>query len=217
MMAPLASVGSLPASDRLEFTAVGSTVSVPFASAVRVLASDVGSFTVNSLAAFAGPAGPACSTGTPYCFGDGTGTACPCGNNGSAGNGCANSLFATGANLSASGNPSLSNDTVVLTATETPNSSVLFFQGNIQQNGGAGAAFGDGKRCAGGTVIRLGTKSAVGNTSSYPTAGDQPVSIRGFIGAPGQRTYQGWYRNAGAFCTPSTFNLTNGVELSWAP
>jgi hypothetical protein len=32
---------------------------------------------------------------------------------------------------------------------------------------------------------------------------------------PGTRTYQVWYRNAAAFCTISTFNLTNGIELSW--
>jgi len=153
--------------------------------------------------------------GFPFCPGDGTGTACPCGNNGTAPNGCANSLFPQGANLDATGNASISNDTVVLTATNTPNSSVLYFQGTIQQNAGAGVAFGDGKRCAGGTVIRLGTKNAVANTSSYPSGADLPVSVRGLITAPGTRTYQGWYRNAAAFCTPSTFNLTNGYEIAW--
>ncbi|MEQ1728806.1 MAG: hypothetical protein ABL982_10525, partial [Vicinamibacterales bacterium] len=39
--------------------------------------------------------------GVPYCFGDGTGTACPCGNAGAAGNGCASSINANGANLAA--------------------------------------------------------------------------------------------------------------------
>jgi len=154
-------------------------------------------------------------TGTPFCSGDGSGTACPCANNGVAGNGCANSLFATGANIAATGNPSISADTVVLTTTQTPNSSVLFFQGTIQQSGGAGVVFGDGKRCAGGTVIRLGTKNAVANTASYPVGADPRVSVRGLIAAPGTRTYQGWYRNAAAFCTPSTFNLTNGLQIAW--
>jgi hypothetical protein len=27
--------------------------------------------------------------------------------------------------------------------------------------------------------------------------------------------YQLWYRNAAAFCTPSTFNLTNGLDVTW--
>jgi hypothetical protein len=32
------------------------------------------------------------------------------------------------------------------------------------------------------------------------------------------RTYQCWYRNADPlFCTASTFNLTNGVEVTWIP
>ncbi len=165
---------------------------------------------------YADACGPV-STGTPYCFGDGTGTACPCANNGVAGNGCANSLFAAGANLAAVGTASITADTVVLTHTNGPNSSVLFFQGTIQQSSGAGVAFGDGKRCAGGTVIRLGTKSAASNTASYPVGADPRVSVRGLVSVPGTRTYQSWYRNAAAFCTASTFNLSNGLEISWQP
>jgi hypothetical protein len=32
----------------------------------------------------------------------------------------------------------------------------------------------------------------------------------------GMRTYQAWYRNAAAFCTSSTFNLSNGLLIDWA-
>jgi hypothetical protein len=153
--------------------------------------------------------------GTPYCFGDGTGSACPCGNNGVAGNGCANSLSASGAQLTAAGTATISADSLVLTATGMPNSSCLYFQGTSQQNGGLGIAFGDGLRCAGGSIIRLGTKSNAGGGSSYPVGGDQPISVRG-LNAPGSvRTYQAWYRNAAVFCTASTFNLTNGLSISW--
>ncbi len=150
-----------------------------------------------------------------FCFGDGTGAACPCANNGASGNGCANSLNANGANLSASGVPSLGNDSVVLHGSGMANSSVLYFQGLSQQAGGAGVAFGDGKRCAGGTVIRLGTKTNVGGASAYPGMGDQSVSVRGLVTTPGTRTYQAWYRNAANFCTASTFNLSNGLEVIW--
>jgi hypothetical protein len=97
------------------------------------------------------------------------------------------------------------------------NSSCLYFQGTAQQAGGAGSPFGDGKRCAGGTVIRLKTKTNAAGASNYPEAGDPLVSIKGAVTAPGIRTYQAWYRNAAAFCTPSTFNLTNGLEVSWTP
>jgi hypothetical protein len=150
--------------------------------------------------------------GTPYCFGDGSGTACPCGNNGGAGRGCASSVSPTGAILSVSGSASLAADTLVVTGADMPNSSCLYFQGTTQIS----AAFGDGLRCAGGSVIRLGTKTNSAGTSSYPGPGDQPVSVRGAITSPGTRNYQVWYRNAAAFCTPSTFNLSNGVSVLWS-
>jgi len=155
--------------------------------------------------------------GTPFCFGDGSPTLCPCGNSGAPGNGCASSIVAAGANLSATGNPSLSADTIDLIGTGMPNSSALYFQGTTQQNGGLGSVFGDGKRCAGGTVTRLKTVTNVANASQYPGVGDLSVSVRGVVLAPGNRTYQVWYRNAAAFCTASTFNLSNGLQLTWQP
>src|SRR5258705_3596873 len=48
----------------------------------------------------------------PFCFGDGSGQACPCGNSGSSGHGCQDSNGTGGALLSASGTPSLSADTL---------------------------------------------------------------------------------------------------------
>jgi hypothetical protein len=105
----------------------------------------------------------------------------------------------------------------VLTGTLMPNSSVLYFQGTAQTAAGAGSIFGDGLRCAGGTIIRLGSKTNVGGSSSYPTVGNVPISIKGANVAGNVREYQCWYRNAAVFCTPSTFNLTNGVETTWSP
>jgi len=152
-----------------------------------------------------------------FCFGDGTGTPCPCGNVGSNGNGCPSSLFQNGANLILTGNASISVDTVTLLGSSMPNSSALYFQGTTQQNGGSGDLFGDGLRCAGGTIIRLGTKTNMSGVSQYPAAGDPKVSVRGMCTAGASRTYQSWYRNAAAFCTASTFNLTNGVATTWVP
>jgi len=154
---------------------------------------------------------------TPFCFGDGSGTACPCGNAGAAGNGCASSVNVNGANLSATGTPSILNDTLVLVGTGMPNSSALYFQGTSQLNGGLGSVFGDGLRCAGGNIIRLGTKANQGGASQYPSGADPLISVRGNNSAGGTRTYQIWYRNAAAFCTASTFNLSNGVQLTWLP
>lgn len=160
----------------------------------------------------------ACQTNSilAYCSGDGTSTACPCGNAGSAGNGCGSSLFAGGANLGWSGVPAVSHDNFVLHGTQMPNSSALYFQGTGQQSGGQGSVFGDGLRCASGSVIRLATKLNSGATSRYPDVGDPSISVRGSIpSVGGNRTYQVWYRNAAAFCTPSTFNLTNGLTVTW--
>ncbi len=154
---------------------------------------------------------------TSFCSGDGSGTACPCGNAGAAGNGCASSISAAGARLSASGIASIGNDTFVLAGSLMPDSAALYFQGSLQIAGGMGVLFGDGLRCVGGTIIRLDTKINAGGASTYPGAGDAPISVKGANSAGAARNYQVWYRNAAAFCTGSTFNLTNGVATTWAP
>jgi hypothetical protein len=157
------------------------------------------------------------NSGTTFCFGDGSGTACPCGNAGASGNGCASSVNPGGANLAGTGVASVGQDSLTLNGTGMPNSTALYFQGTTQTNGGAGAVFGDGLRCAGGSIVRLGTKLNAGGSSAYPSGADQPVHVRGSDNAGDVRTYQCWYRNAAAFCSPSTFNLTNGVQVVWAP
>lgn len=168
--------------------------------------------------------------GTPFCFGDGSGTACPCAastpsNASAVGDkvGCLNSLL-TGGKLRATGVASVANDTaginkVILTGSQMPNQSCLYFQGTTQQGaGGAGSVFGDGLRCAGGAVVRLGIKVNAGGTSAYPVGADAPVSVKGLVPAAGAtRTYQAWYRNPAAWCTASTFNLSNGHQIVWAP
>ncbi len=162
----------------------------------------------------------ACGTlaGAPFCTGDGSGTACPCGPSpGLNREGCPNSVNGVnGGRLEAIGTASLSADSVLLRALRLPGStSALFFQGTQRVQGGAGELFGDGLRCAGGSVLRLGTKQAVAGQVEYPGAGDARVSVRGAIAAPGTRTYQVWYRNTANYCTPAAFNLTNGWELDW--
>ena len=152
--------------------------------------------------------------GTGYCFGDGSTTTCPCGNFGAINNGCASSVNALGANLAAVGTANIASDTVVLQGSGMPNSSALYFQGTTQ----IATAFGDGLRCAGGSVIRLGTKTNVAGVSQYPaaTGTDLSVSAKGLVTVPGStRTYQVWYRNSAAFCTAATFNLTNGYSIVW--
>ncbi len=158
------------------------------------------------------------SIGTPLCFGDGSGIACPCGNNSAVGaeEGCLNS-FAQGGKLVGTGSPSISSDTLALQGSQMPNSSALYFQGTTTTGGGAGITFGDGLRCAGGNVIRLGTKANSAGASQYPVGADPSVSVRGQCVVGDVRTYQVWYRNAAVFCTAATFNLTNGLSVTWNP
>ena len=156
----------------------------------------------------------------PFCFGDGTGTPCPCGNNGSPGRGCQNSSTTGGALLTATGtsNP----DTMVLTATgEKPTALSIFLQGtqSIQP-----VAFGDGLRCVHGVLDRLYTKTASGGVVSAPQGSDLSITARsaqlGHAIAPGSiRYYMTYYRDSVAgFCpgpAGSTFNGSNAWTILW--
>jgi len=155
---------------------------------------------------------------TPYCFGDGSGIACPCLNFGGTGRGCANSANATGARLFASGDASIQADNFVLTAEGMPEATmVLFFQGSVQTNSGNGTVFGDGLRCATGVVVRLGTKAAVSGTASHPDFADPSIAASGAVVPGTTRYYQAHYRNSATFCAAGTFNLTNGLRVLWLP
>jgi hypothetical protein len=151
-----------------------------------------------------------------FCLGDGTGsTACPCGNTGAAGHGCANSAFASGASLSALGSPSVGGDNVLLSTQGITGPWVVIVQSDTQV---PPLVLDDGIGCVGGALLRLGTQPVGGGSGIYPDVGDPPVSVRGGIAAPGTYFYQAFYRNnAAGFCPPATSNRTNGLVVTWAP
>ena len=164
-------------------------------------------------------------TGTEaFCFGDGTGAPCPCGNQGGPGAGCDNSDFTGGAILSSTGTASVSADTLVLTSTaEKPSAFSLFLQGDQEI---APVNFGDGLRCAGGALKRLYSHNAVGGTVSAPQGADPSITARSAalgdaIPANGTRIYHVYYRDpVASFCPDppgSTFNASNGLRVLWAP
>jgi hypothetical protein len=140
---------------------------------------------------------------------------CPCGNASATLAGCGNSLNQDGGLLVASGTASISADSLVLGASGMTNSSALFAQGTSYSL--AQTPFGDGLRCIGGTVRRLGIQSNSNGASQYPGPGQPGVAVRGLVTAPGLRTYQVHYRDVGAFCTPALFNMTSGVAIAWQP
>jgi hypothetical protein len=159
--------------------------------------------------------------GIPFCAGDGSGTACPCGpdQSGAAGLGCVNST-GSGAQLASTGLASLAADSVQLHVAQLPAPSfVLFLQGSDRQAGGAGAPFGEGLMCLGGLVRKLAVRESAGGTLAYGAgiAGDVPLSTGGVVMPGSTLHYQVHYRDAQSSCGLATFNTTNGLSLVWLP
>jgi len=164
------------------------------------------------------------SVGTAYCFGDGSGTLCPCANNNDGSvpeSGCANGAFASGAHLSGSGQASVGNDTLVLaTSGLDPNNSGLYFQANNDLS--PGIIWGDGLQCAGGQLKRLGVRFSDATGYSDTSAWTTPISVRaGNVTAGVTKYYQCWYRdtsgNQPCGAGVNDFNASNGYAVTWTP
>jgi hypothetical protein len=149
---------------------------------------------------------------TPLCFGTSQTVACPCGNPGGPINGCGNSVDAFGAELSALGGASLSEDEMVIVAWRMPSSVSVLFQGTSSVE----SAFGDGKLCTGGSLLRIATRTNVNGACKYPILGEPRLALVGQVTTPGSRYYQLWYRDDAVFCTGATFNLSNAIRIDWA-
>jgi hypothetical protein len=160
----------------------------------------------------------------PFCLGDGSGGACPCGNAGAERHGCENSAGTGGALLTGAGAASLSLDTLELECTgELPSALSVVLQGSASI---APVSYGDGLRCTGGLLKRLYAKSASGGAVSAPQAGDPSISARSAaLGDPiplgGTREYQVYYRDPNASFCPAppggTFNVSNAIAATWGP
>jgi hypothetical protein len=156
------------------------------------------------------------TSGTVFCPGDGSDGACPCGNSGAPGHGCANLFFADGGALAGSGVASVVHDRVLLRATNVTGPACVFFQGSAST---PAVVIDDGLGCVAGSIVRLGTRPVSASSAAYPGAGDPRIALRGMIPAAGTtRFYQGFYRNAASsFCPPAGSNRTNGFVLVWTP
>ncbi|MFO1011144.1 MAG: hypothetical protein U1F29_13860 [Planctomycetota bacterium] len=145
----------------------------------------------------------------------GTTTPCPCGNVGAPGHGCAHSASTFGGVLTAA--PSATPNEVVLHGYGMPaTSACIYFKGD--QRAVFGVTFGDGVRCVDGALLRIGMKTNVAGGSQYPSLPvDDPLSVRSQtpLGSGLTAHYQVYFRNAAAFCTPDTFNATNGYSVTW--
>lgn len=149
--------------------------------------------------------------------------ACPCSNPASSANrGCDNSAATGGARLTSTGTANLANDTLVLlTQDQRPTGTTIVLQGTTTSN--TGVVFGQGVRCATGTLKRLYTKVANAGAISAPEFTDPTISVRSAalgdpIFAGTERSYLAYYRDPvvlGGCPTSSTFNATNTGRVTW--
>jgi hypothetical protein len=165
---------------------------------------------------------PANPPGVRYCFGDpGAGTPCPCSNDNDGsvpGSGCANGVFASGAQLTGSGSASVGADTLVLaTSGLEPSNSGLYFQADNDLS--PGIIWGDGLQCAGGSLKRLGVRFANASGYSDTSAWTTPISVKaGNVLAGNTKHYQCWYRttvNPPCGAGVNDFNSSNGYAVTW--
>ena len=153
--------------------------------------------------------------------------ACPCANPpAGAGRGCDNSSLTGGAALTASGPAYLSADLLHFsTSGEKPSATSILLQGSALVPNGT--LFGQGVRCAGGSLKRLYTRNASAGSVTLPDAalGDPSVSSRSAalgdpIHAGEKRWYLVYYRDPvvlGGCSALSTFNCTQTGEIRWSP
>lgn len=157
------------------------------------------------------------NTGSAYCFGDGNGTACPCGASGNSGEGCANSGGAGGATMTGEGDASMTTDTFRFAIQGVPgNKPGLILRGAQQSGAGAGLAVGDGLLCATGQSARSHVQlTSAGSTLFNDFNGNAFADSSVGICVP--TNYQFWYRDAANTCSGSGFNFSNAWTVNWLP
>ncbi|MBI5431925.1 MAG: FG-GAP repeat protein [Planctomycetes bacterium] len=148
--------------------------------------------------------------GTVLALGDGTGAACPCGNVGGAGQGCATST-GSGASLRGLGSASLADVHFHLRTEGAPVGHLaVLFSAAQPANGGLGTPFGDGLKGLAGTLHRLDQKSLCAPVVDW-------TNLLGASIVPGASVYyQVWFRDPNGPCGGHA-NMTNVVAVTFAP
>ena len=152
-----------------------------------------------------------CMSSAPsFCDGfDGSLSSCPCGNAGNPDSGCDIQQGTGGVRMDVVTQETSPQNRVTVTGTGFPAATapaaVVIRATSIDSF--SPILFGDGLRCIGAPVVRLGASFAAGGTSTHTF---------GHSAGPGDFFYQIWFRNSPAgFCTPQAFNLSNGRQLTW--
>ncbi|MFT7669999.1 MAG: hypothetical protein ACI8X5_002706 [Planctomycetota bacterium] len=149
-----------------------------------------------------------CGAGNAFCFG--SFATCPCANGAGPAEGCENSS-GVGATVFSTGTASVVNDDLGFDSAQLPTGKpCLLFSGDITVN----LAFGDGIRCVGGAIKRLGVKISNGAGQASWTPSLQSV---GGWGSGDTRYFQVWFRDpSGAPCGVG-FNVSSALQVDFTP
>lgn len=143
-------------------------------------------------------------SGSATCFGDGSGTACPCGVDGFLGEGC-RSNSGRGGHLQGAGEASLVQSRLRLIAHRLPAGvPLLLFQGTSQ----TAVAFGEGIRCTNAS-FRFPAQVSDAHGAAVFTGVEQQASAGSTL------HYQAWFRDPLSGCGMGNFNLTNAWSVTW--
>ena len=158
---------------------------------------------------------------TAVCLGDGTGNACPCGNVGAGGAGCANSS-GQGATLTCTGEAMMSLDTLSMHISGVPGAKPgLLFKGSALHGGGGGlntVTGSAGLLCSAGATARSAVQvtDASGATTFTTWDGVNGLGVVATVGVPAY--FQFWYRDPmGSPCTGTSFNFSGAVRTTYLP
>lgn len=147
------------------------------------------------------------TNGRPLCASSIDAAPCPCGNFGMDGSGCSNSV-GVGVLLTATGDPVVASDTVVLHASGGPsNRPGMIVQGTAY----SATPLKDGVLCAAGSTDRL---EVIFFDSTGRLQSSSSLAATGQASVGQTRIYQLWYRNPGGPCATGS-NFSNGIEVDW--
>jgi len=154
--------------------------------------------------------------GTAFCFGDGSGTACPCSNDSALPEaGCVHSQ-GIGMRITGSGSTSIAADDLTLRAEDCPvSNSGIFYSGKTSL--APGNQLYDGLQCAGGDVRRYqGQFQANGSVSDTGFVAQDPSGVYFVAGVT--YYFQYWTRDVasgGSTCgTGANFSPAYGVQMT---